>query len=187
MSVVFTLKYILGPSIFVSSGSEECRNGALNVVDFSNFSSFGMIGSYQSGLRGILTTKQIWSGVGGFARIIMSLLYISCMFLIWFNIDMFSWMFFLKMFLSMQAVFTRTLLYFPVDCCFDRYSITWWTVVGSFIPILIIHTLVLFIAIKSRFQGIFFADWEIYDMLWGSQYCTTIPKLVPLGVKLTVI
>ena len=33
MSVVFTLKYILGLSIFVSGGSKECKNGALKVVD----------------------------------------------------------------------------------------------------------------------------------------------------------
>ena len=40
MSVVFTLKDILGRNIFVSDGSEKCRNGALDVVDFSIFSLF---------------------------------------------------------------------------------------------------------------------------------------------------
>ena len=34
MSVVFTLNYILGRSIFLSGGSEERRNGPLNVVNF---------------------------------------------------------------------------------------------------------------------------------------------------------
>ena len=38
--VFFTLKIVLGPSIFVSSGGEERRNGALNVIGFSIFSSF---------------------------------------------------------------------------------------------------------------------------------------------------
>ena len=40
MSVVFTLKYVLGQSIFVSGGSEERRNDALNVVGFYVLSSF---------------------------------------------------------------------------------------------------------------------------------------------------
>ena len=39
MSVVFALKCILGKSIFVSGGSKERRNGALNVVDFFIFLS----------------------------------------------------------------------------------------------------------------------------------------------------
>ena len=33
MSVVFTLKHILVPSIFVFGGNKECKNGALNVVN----------------------------------------------------------------------------------------------------------------------------------------------------------
>ena len=39
MSVVLTLKCILGLSIFVSGGNKERKNGALNVVDFSIFPS----------------------------------------------------------------------------------------------------------------------------------------------------
>ena len=35
MSVVFTLKYILGLIIFVSCGSKERKSGALKVVDVS--------------------------------------------------------------------------------------------------------------------------------------------------------
>ena len=38
MSVVFTLKYILGLSIFVFGGNKERKNGALNVVDVAIFS-----------------------------------------------------------------------------------------------------------------------------------------------------
>ena len=34
MSVVFTLKYILGLSIFVFDGNNKRKNGAPNVVDF---------------------------------------------------------------------------------------------------------------------------------------------------------
>ena len=38
VSAVFTLKYIMGLSIFVSSGSKERKNGALKVVDVAIFS-----------------------------------------------------------------------------------------------------------------------------------------------------
>ena len=38
MSVVFTLKYILGLSIFVYGGSKERKNGALKVADVEIFS-----------------------------------------------------------------------------------------------------------------------------------------------------
>ena len=59
ISVVFTLKDILGWSIFVSGGNEERKNVSLNVVNFAIFSSFETIESYQSYLRGILTTSPI--------------------------------------------------------------------------------------------------------------------------------
>ena len=59
MSVVFTLKDILGLSIFVSGGNKECKNGAMNVVGFAIFSLFGKIESYQSDLRGLFTTSPI--------------------------------------------------------------------------------------------------------------------------------
>ena len=38
MSVVFTLKDIMGVSIFVSGSSKERKNGALKVVDVAIFS-----------------------------------------------------------------------------------------------------------------------------------------------------
>ena len=38
ISVVFTLKHIMGLSISVSGGSKDRKNGALKVVDFSIFS-----------------------------------------------------------------------------------------------------------------------------------------------------
>ena len=37
ISIFFTLKYILGLSIFVSGGSKERKNGALKVVDVDFF------------------------------------------------------------------------------------------------------------------------------------------------------
>ena len=46
ISVVFTLKDILGMSIFVFGGNKELKNGALNVVDVANISQFEKIESY---------------------------------------------------------------------------------------------------------------------------------------------
>ena len=54
-----------------------------------------------------------------------------------------------------------TLLKFPVSCWLDIASSTCWTVVGYFIPIISVHTLVLFLAVKEQFQGILFVDWDI--------------------------
>ena len=59
ISVVFTLKDILGLSIFVSVGNEERKYGALNVADFAIFSLLKEIQSYQSNLRGLFTTFPI--------------------------------------------------------------------------------------------------------------------------------
>ena len=59
MSVVFTLKYILGLSIYVSGGIDERKNGAMKVVDVVIFSWFENIESYNSDLRGIFTTFSI--------------------------------------------------------------------------------------------------------------------------------
>ena len=59
MSVVFILKDILGLSIFVSGGSDDCKNGSLKVVDISIFSWFKNIESYHSDPRGICTTSPL--------------------------------------------------------------------------------------------------------------------------------
>ena len=58
-SVVFTLKYILGLSIFVSGGSKERKNDALKVVGVSIFSYFENIESYHSDTRELLNTSPI--------------------------------------------------------------------------------------------------------------------------------
>ena len=58
MSVVLTLKEILGMSIFVYCGSKELKNDALNVVDIALSRSFTNE-SYRSDMRGILTTSPI--------------------------------------------------------------------------------------------------------------------------------
>ena len=53
----YTSKMDYGRSIFVFGGNEERKNDALNVVDFSIYSSFENIESYQSDIRGLLTTS----------------------------------------------------------------------------------------------------------------------------------
>ena len=59
MSVVFTLKYIMGLSIFVFGGNKEHKNGALNVVYVVIFSWFEKVESYHSDIRGLLTKSTI--------------------------------------------------------------------------------------------------------------------------------
>ena len=54
----------------------------------------------------------------------------------------------LMMSLSLQAVMTCNLLYFPLIFQLEMASKTCWTVVGSFLPTLRIQTLVLFLADK---------------------------------------
>ena len=86
---------------------------------------------------------------------------------------------FLKIFFSIRYLMTRIMLHLPVICWFDMDSMTCCTVVVSFLIIIITHTLVLFIEGDVWFHGIFFIYWETYDMLWCSQYCSTIPTVLP--------
>ena len=146
MSVVFILKDILGLSIFVSGGSDDCKNGSLKVVDISIFSWFKNIESYHSDPRGIFTKSPIWSGVGGFIGRLVSFFPISCMCLILFNMNIFYWILVLMMSLYLRAVMTFNLLHFPVSFWPDMASKTFWTDVGSFLPMLRIQTVVLFLS-----------------------------------------
>ena len=109
---------------------------------------------------------------------------ISSMCLIWFNMYLFSWRLVLKISLSLQAVMTCTLLYFPVGCWLEMASKTCLTFVGSFLPMLRIQIFVLFLAINAWFHGLLFVDWKIYEMFWCSQYCATTTVGVPLCSKL---
>ena len=58
-------------------------------------------------------------------------------------------------------------------------SKTFRTVVGSFLKILRIQILVLFLDCSSWFYGLLFVNWEIYGMLLCSYYCDTMPMGVP--------
>ena len=129
--------------------------------------------------------STIWYDVGGFVGRLISLLPISWIFMIWLNMDLFYWRFVLAIFLYLRAVIAWTLLYFPVSCWLDISSRTYWNVVGYFLPMLSIQKLVLFLDGKVLLHGLLFVDWEIYDMLWYSQYCVTIAIGVHTGGKLT--
>ena len=142
------------------------------------------IDSYHSNMRGLLTTSPIWSGVGGFVGIMIIFSPMDWMCMIWFNMHLFSWRLVLIMSLSLRDVMACTLLHFNVICRINMYSKTCWAVVGYFLPTLRIQTVVLFLYVNACLYGIVFFDWEIYDMMWYSQYCVTMPMGVPLGGKL---
>ena len=90
------------------------------------------------------------------------------------------------MFLSMRDVIKWTLLNFPVSCWIDISDRTCCTVVGYFLLMTRIKTLVLFISWKEWFHGLLFLEWEIYDILLCSQYFASIPiGVYPFG-KLTL-
>ena len=74
-----------------------------------------------------MTILSIWSGVGGFVGRLISLFPIAWMCLIWFNIDLFYWIFVLTMLLYLRDAVTWTLLHFPFSCWIDIAYITFWT------------------------------------------------------------
>ena len=135
-------------------------------------------------MRELLTTSPIWSGVGGFLGRRISLLPTAWMCLIWLNMHLFPWILVLIMSLSPRDMMTRTLLYFTVSCWLDMASKTFWNVVDYFLPITRIQTVVLFRSGISWLHGVLFVDREVYDMLWGLQYCATVPMGVPISRKL---
>ena len=92
----------------------------------------------------------------------------------------------LMIYLSLRAVMKCTLLNFPVCFWLDMASRTWCADVGYFLPMMSIQKVFLFIAVNAWFHGLLFSDWDMYDMLWCSQYCVVMPMGVPLGGKLTV-
>ena len=99
--------------------------------------------------------------------------------LILLNMHLFSWTLVL-------TVIVCTLLYFSVSLWRYMYSKTCWTLVGSFLLMMRIHTWVLFIYGNSLFHGMLFYHWDMYDMLWCSKHCVTMPMGVPLSGKFTL-
>ena len=129
-------------------------------------------------------SNMIWCWI--FLWIRISLFPIAWIFMILLNTDIFDWILVLTMFLSLRTVMTWTFLHFYVSCWLGMYYKPCWTVIGYFMIMLKIQTLFLFLYGKALFNGILFFDWEIYDMLWCSQYCATMPIWVPLGGKSTL-
>ena len=186
MSVVFTLKDIMGLSIFVSCGSKDRKKWCTEGCGCCHFIIVWKIASYHSDMRGLLTTSPIWSSVGGFVGRLINLFLMDCMCVILLNMNRFDWRLVLMMSLDMQEMMTCTLLHFTVSFWIDMASKTYWNDVGSFLPMLRIQTLVLYLAVHTWFYVLLFSDWEMYDMLWCSQYCVTMQMGVPLDGKLTL-
>ena len=90
---------------------------------------------------------------------------------------------FLMMYLSLRAVMICTLFIFPVSFWLDMDYRNWRADVGSFLPMLRIQTFVLSLSGNAWFHGMLFFYWEMYDMLWCSQYCVMISIGAPLGEK----
>ena len=74
--------------------------------------------------------------------------------LIWFNMHLFPWILVLMMSLSLRAVIPCTLFHFPVSFWLEMAYRTWCADVGSFMPILRIQTLVLFLAGNEWLHGL---------------------------------
>ena len=132
-----------------------------------------------------MTKSPIWYGFGGFVGRLIIYFQIACMCLIWFNVDLFSWIFVLTMFFSLWDVMTRTLLRFPFSCWLDISYRKCWTVVGYFLTMLRIQTLVMFLYGEAWFLVILSVEWDIYDILWCPQYCAMVPIGLPPDGKLT--
>ena len=158
VSVVFTLKDILGQSNFVST---EC-GGFFNFLRIWKY----WIIPVRSKRNLDHITNIIWWW--RLCRILTSFFHISWIYLILFNIYLFSWILFLTMLLSLLYVMALTLLNFPIRCWLDIASRTCCTIFGYFLTIIRIQILVLFISSKAWFRGLLFVDWDIYDMLWCS-------------------
>ena len=154
--MVLNIKDILGRNILVSGDNKERLNGAPKVVISSIFSSFSNTESYHSDIRENFTTSPMWYGAGGFFGRLIRLLLIACMYLIWLKFDIFYWRFFSQDNLSLRAVTTLTFLHLPAICWLDTASTNCCTVVIYCIPMMVIQTLVIFLAGNALFHVLFY-------------------------------
>ena len=74
------------------------------------------------------------------------------------KMDLFSWIFSLKIFLSLRDVTTWILFNLPVICWLDMNSMTCCTVAGYYFPMIRIYTLVQFLSDNAWLHGILFFD-----------------------------
>ena len=80
---------------------------------------------------------------------------------------------------------TCTMMHFSVSCFLEMASKNYWTDVYSVLPMPKIQELVLFLAGNTWLHEMFFYLY-MYDVLWCSQYCVTIPMGLSLGGRLTL-
>ena len=85
--------------------------------------------------------------------------------------------------LFMRYVMTCIMLHLPVSFWLETAYKTCCTDIGSFLPMMRIQRLVMFLYANVWLNGLLFVDWEIYEMLWCSKYCVTMPMGLPLGGK----
>ena len=97
------------------------------------------------------------------------------------------WIYFIEyLFLKYSGLFVLQLceyLHMPVSCWLEMNYITCCNVVGSFLPILRINTLVIFLVVNVRFYGILIFECETYDMFWCTQYSPAIPIVATRCLK----
>ena len=80
----------------------------------------------------------------------------------------------LTIFLSLWDMMMWTFLHFIFSYWLEMAYKTCCTFVGYFLTMLRIQKLFLSLAGMVWFHGILIFDWEIYDMLWWTQYFSTI-------------
>ena len=90
-----------------------------------------------------MTKPPIWYGVAGFLGRLIIFFAVSWICLIWLNMYLFYW------WLYLRYVVTWILFNILVRCLLEISSMNFVTVVGYFLPILMIHTLVIFLAGES--------------------------------------
>ena len=91
---------------------------------------------------GSFKTSPMWHGVVWFVGMITNFFHICLMCIIWFNMDIFYWIFFLKILFYLCTLMMWILLHLPVICWFVMDSITCCIDIGSFLNTIRIHTLV---------------------------------------------
>ena len=90
-------------------------------------------------------------------------IYLMCLILLKINLS--YWWFFLKIFFSLCAIIRWIIFHLPVVYLLynstqrKESSMTCCNVVGSFLHMFMIHTLVIFLAGNTRFCGMLYVDW----------------------------
>ena len=157
ISAVLNLNNIIGCVISVPGDKNERSNWALNMVDFAIFSSLANIESCHLAPRGVFTTQPIWSSVGCFVVILLSLFsYFECGLFDW------IWINFLEDLFSKYSHLCVLWRYGSYCIClwFVYLRCILWLVLLllNFFPMIIIHALFLFPVGKFWFHCLLLFD-----------------------------